>query len=207
MIKRSVEILLVEDSPGDIWLTREALMQGPVPKNISVVTNGEQALDYLRKKGPFTSAARPDLVLLDLNLPRRDGLEVLREIKSDPELSAITVIVLTTSEAPIDVNTAYDLNANCFVVKPVDLEEFTVTIRGIEDFWMTVATLPTAPPTRTGEAAGRGGAAAGTMSQGSNGSPSSKREQRLHAIRRQQPWKKHQFIRGAARRRSGAGPG
>jgi len=206
-MQRPIEILLVEDSPGDIWLTREALMQGPVPKNISVVTNGEQALDFVRKKGPFTNAARPDLVLLDLNLPRRDGIEVLREIKSDPELSAITVIVLTTSEAPIDVNTAYDLNANCYVVKPVDLEEFTVTIRGIEDFWMNVATLPTAPPAGTGEATGRGGAGAGTMSQGSNGSRSSKREQRLRAIRRQQPWKKHEFMRGAARRRSGAGPG
>ena len=146
MKPRPIEILLVEDSPGDIWLTRETLLQGPVPKNIRVVTNGEQALDYLRKKGPFAEAVRPDLVLLDLNLPRRDGFEVLRAIKQDPEMCTITVIVLTTSGAPLDVNTAYELNANCYVVKPVNLEDFTRTIRAIEDFWMRLASLPTRGP-------------------------------------------------------------
>ena len=147
MLQRPIEILLVEDNPGDVWLTRQALVQGTVPKNISVVNNGEQALDYLRRRGRFANAIRPDLILLDLNLPRRDGLEVLREVKSDPELRSITVVILTTSDAPVDVNAAYDLNANCYVVKPVDLEEFTIAIRGIEKFWMATATLPTTTPT------------------------------------------------------------
>jgi chemotaxis family two-component system response regulator Rcp1 len=143
MTQRPVEILLAEDSPGDVWLTLEILSQGPVPKNIYVVRNGEEALDYLFRRGAYVNAKRPDLVLLDLNLPRRDGLEVLREVKRDPGLRAITVVMLTTSEAPSDVNAAYDLNVNCYIVKPVDLEEFTVTIRGIEDFWMSMAILPT----------------------------------------------------------------
>jgi two-component system, chemotaxis family, response regulator Rcp1 len=203
-MQRPIEILLVEDSPGDIWLTREALMQGPVPKNISVVNNGEQALDFVRKRGQFASAARPDLVLLDLNLPRRDGLEVLREIKSDAELSAITVIVLTTSEAPPDVNSAYDLNANCYVVKPVDLEEFTVTIRGIEDFWMNVASLPTTPPHGTGESS-QGGAATSGASQGSNGSPSGRRREGNRAIQRRRPAQKRALMRGTVRRQLRAG--
>ena len=204
-MQRPIEILLVEDSPGDIWLTREALMQGPVPKNINVVTNGEQALDFVRKRGQFASVTRPDLVLLDLNLPRRDGLEVLREIKSDAELSAITVIVLTTSEAPPDVNSAYDLNANCYVVKPVDLEEFTVTIRGIEDFWMNVASLPTTPPFGTGESTQHGGAATGGASQGSNGSPSSRRREGIRAIQRRRLARKRVLMRGAVRRQLRAG--
>lgn len=152
MTHRPIEILLVEDSPGDIWLTRETLLKGPVPKNVSVVTNGEQALDYVRRKRRFSDAVRPDLVLLDLNLPRRDGLEVLRVIKSDPDLQSITVIVLTTSDASSDINTAYDLNVNCYVVKPVNLEDFTLAIRGIENFWMEIASLPTfAPEGRAGE--------------------------------------------------------
>ena len=204
-MQRPIEILLVEDSPGDIWLTREALMQGPVDKNISVVTNGEQALEFVRRRGQFASASRPDLVLLDLNLPRRDGLEVLREIKSDPELSAITVIVLTTSEAPIDVNSAYDLNANCYVVKPVDLEEFTVTIRGIEDFWMNVAALPTAPPHGPGEASGQGSATRGRSSQGSNGSQSSDRHHPPRAVRRQRLPRKPALLRSGPPKRSRAG--
>ncbi len=142
MKQRPIEILLVEDSPSDVWLTRQALQEGVVPKRVSVVNNGEQAIDYLRQRGPYASSPRPDLILLDLNLPRLTGLEVLREIKSDPDLKTITVIVLTTSEAAIDVNTAYDLNANCYVVKPVDYEQFTVAIRGIEEFWMGLASLP-----------------------------------------------------------------
>jgi chemotaxis family two-component system response regulator Rcp1 len=151
MTQRPFEILLVEDSPADIWLTREILLQGTVPKNINVVVNGEQALDYLRRRGEFASAVRPDLLLLDLNLPRRDGLEVLREVKSDPLLRSITVVVLTTSEARMDVNAAYDLNANCYVVKPVDLEAFTLAIRSIEHFWMSMASLPSRNPTTSGE--------------------------------------------------------
>jgi chemotaxis family two-component system response regulator Rcp1 len=143
MTLRPVEILIVEDSPGDVWLIRETLRHGPVPKHVHVVTNGEQALEFLRKKGRFSNAVRPDIVLLDLNLPRRNGLEVLREVKNDPDLRSITVIVLTTSDAPADVNTAYDLNANCYVVKPVDLERFTGAIRAIERFWMGLASLPT----------------------------------------------------------------
>lgn len=146
MTQRPIEILLVEDSPADVWLIREALKQGATAKNINVVSNGEQAIDFIRARPPYANARRPDIVLLDINLPRRDGLEVLREIKSDPELKTITVIVLTTSEAAIDVNAAYDLNANCYVVKPVDLEQFTIAIRGIEEFWMRMASLPSYTP-------------------------------------------------------------
>jgi len=166
MKQRPIEILLVEDSPSDVWLIRQALQEGAVPKRIGVVGNGEQAVDYLRKRGPYLDSPRPDIILLDLNLPRLTGLEVLREIKSDPELKSITVIVLTTSEAPQDVNAAYDLNANCYVVKPVDFEQFMAAIRGIEEFWMSVASLPslTDPPAkqegRKDEAAANGGGAA-----------------------------------------------
>jgi CheY-like chemotaxis protein len=136
----------VEDSPSDVWLTRQALQEGAIPKHVSVVSNGEQAIDFLRRRGPYTKSPRPDLILLDLNLPRLDGLEVLREIKGDPDLKTITVIVLTTSEAAVDVNAAYDLNANCYVVKPVDYEQFTIAIRGIEEFWMGLASLPSFTP-------------------------------------------------------------
>ena len=146
MTYRPVEVLLVEDSPGDVWLTKEALRQGSTRKNISVVNNGEQGIDFLRRRGAYSNAPRPDLVLLDLNLPRRDGIEVLREVKTDPDLRTITVVVLTTSEAPVDINAAYDLNANCYVVKPVDLEQFTAAIHGIEEFWMRLASLPTLDP-------------------------------------------------------------
>lgn len=171
MTSRPIEILLVEDSPGDIWLTRETLLEGPVRKNINVVTNGEQALDYLKRKGRFPNAGRPDLVLLDLNLPRRDGLDVLRLIKNDPDLSMITVIVLTTSHAPSDVNAAYDLKANCYVVKPVNLEDFTIAIRGIEDFWMRLATLPTFAP--EGRAEGKRADSAAGGADINTGGPSS----------------------------------
>jgi len=142
MIQRPIEILLVEDSPADVWLTREALEMGPAPKRISVVTNGEQALDFLYRRGPYVNAPRPDLILLDINLPRISGIDVLRHIKNDHDLRTITVVVLSTSELLADVNAAYDLNANCYVVKPLDYEQFTVTIRGIEEFWMHLASLP-----------------------------------------------------------------
>ena len=147
MASRPIEILLIEDSPGDVWLTREILLQGSVPKNITVVTDGEQALNYLYCRGKYKDACRPDLVLLDLNLPRRNGLEVLSEIKHDPALRSITVIVLTTSEAPTDINSAYNLNANCYIVKPLELEAFTLAIKSIEEFWLSMAMLPsTLPP-------------------------------------------------------------
>lgn len=146
MPSRPFEILLVEDSPGDVWLTREILLQGSAPKNIAVVNDGEQAIDYLYRKGRYATAAQPDLILLDLNLPRRNGLEVLAKIKNDKILRAITVVVLTTSEAADDINAAYGLNANCYIVKPVNLDAFTMAIRGIEYFWMTMATLPTTLP-------------------------------------------------------------
>jgi two-component system, chemotaxis family, response regulator Rcp1 len=146
MTQRAIEILLVDDSPGDVWLTRETLLQGAASKNISVADDGEKAIEFLRRRGAYANAPRPDVILLDLNLPRLNGLEVLREVKNDPELASITVVVLTSSEAPADVNAAYDLNANCYVVKPADLERFTMAIRGIEQFWMSFASLPTMHP-------------------------------------------------------------
>lgn len=204
MTQRPIEILLVEDSPGDIWLTREALMQGPVRKNISVVNNGEQAIDFLRRKGAYIDVPRPDVVLLDLNLPRRDGLDVLREIKTDPGLKTITVIVLTTSEAPVDVNAAYDLNANCYVVKPVDLEGFIVAIRGIESFWMGLASLPTlVPPPISGEASESDRSSSGNGA-GSSGNSSSTRKRALPKRgRRGLP----EYSRVGRRKRAGAGIG
>jgi CheY-like chemotaxis protein len=118
-------------------------MQGSVAKNITVVTDGAEAIEYVRRRGQFADSPRPDLVLLDLNLPKRDGLEVLREIKSDPDLRSITVVVLTTSRFPRDVTTAYELSANCYIVKPAELEEYYSVMRSIEEFWMSLATLPT----------------------------------------------------------------
>ncbi|HZU23944.1 MAG TPA: response regulator [Bryobacteraceae bacterium] len=142
---RLTQILLIEDSPGDAWLIRDILMKGSVPKQLHVVTDGDRALHFLRREGEYAQAPRPDLVLLDINLPGRNGLDVLDEIKADPALKAITVIVLTTSDALEDVNAAYDRNANCYVVKPVDLNLFTHAIQGIEDFWLRMAMLPTRP--------------------------------------------------------------
>lgn len=139
---RPVEVLLVEDSPADARLAREALLEGRIPKRVSIVTDGAQAIEFVRRRGEFAHAPRPDLVLLDLNLPKRDGIEVLREIKNDPALRAITVIVLTTSQFPKDVTTAYEASANCYIVKPVDLDAFYHVMHGIEEFWMSLATLP-----------------------------------------------------------------
>ena len=142
-MNRPVEILLVEDNPGDVRLAQEVLFEGSVRKNIAVVSDGAEAIDYLRRRGRYNRTLRPDIVLLDLNLPKRDGLEVLREIKSDPVLRAITVIVLTTSQQARDINSAYDLAANCYIVKPIGLDEFYSVMRGIEEFWMSMAALPT----------------------------------------------------------------
>lgn len=139
---RSIDILMVEDDPGDVRLTREALKGSKLLHNISVVEDGVAALDYLRRREPYQDAVRPDLVLLDLNLPRMDGREVLAAMKQDPVLRVIPVVILTTSQAEEDVLRAYNLNANCYVTKPVDFDQFMRIVRAIEDFWLNVVTLP-----------------------------------------------------------------
>jgi CheY-like chemotaxis protein len=139
---RPVEVLLVEDNPGDVRLTKEAFKDGRVLVNLTVAVDGVEALDVLRNKGVHADKARPDLILLDLNLPRKNGREVLEEIKADADLKRIPVIVMTTSKAEPDIFRAYNLNANCYVTKPVDLDEFLNVVRSIEDFWLTVVTLP-----------------------------------------------------------------
>ena len=139
-----INILLVEDNPGDVRLTIEALKEGRVRNQLSVVSDGVEALAFLRNQGPYTDAPRPDLMLLDLNLPRKDGREVLAEIKDDPNLRRIPVVVLTTSEAEADVLKSYALHANCYITKPVDLEQFINVIGTIEDFWLTIVKLPAA---------------------------------------------------------------
>lgn len=141
---RAIEILMVEDNPGDVRLTREALKGAKVWNQVHVVEDGVAALDYLYRRAPYESAPRPDLILLDLNLPRLDGREVLATIKSDPQLRLIPVVVLTTSQAEEDVLRAYHLSANCYVTKPVDLHQFNRIVLAIEQFWLTVVTLPPA---------------------------------------------------------------
>jgi CheY-like chemotaxis protein len=140
--RREPLILLVEDNPGDVRLTQEAFKQGSTPHTLEVVTDGEEALDYLYERDGYAEARRPDLVLLDLNLPKRDGREVLEQVKTDPQLRSIPVVVLTTSEAAEDVRHAYEHDANCYITKPVDLDDFLEVVRGIEDFWLRVARLP-----------------------------------------------------------------
>jgi two-component system, chemotaxis family, response regulator Rcp1 len=139
---RPIEILLVEDNPGDVRLTQEALREGRIRNRLSVVEDGEEAMRYLRREGEFAQAARPDVVILDLNLPRMNGREVLREMKGDPRLKSIPVVVLSSSEAEQDVVAAYDLHANCYVTKPVDLDQFVRAIQSIEHFWFTIVKLP-----------------------------------------------------------------
>jgi CheY-like chemotaxis protein len=141
-VGRPVEILLVEDNPGDVRLTQEALKDAKVRNRVNVVSDGVEALAFLRRENPYASAARPDLILLDLNLPRMDGREVLREIKADGELKSIPVVVLTTSTAEQDVLKSYDLHANCYVTKPVDLDQFNKVVQSIEEFWLTIVRLP-----------------------------------------------------------------
>ena len=143
---RAIEILMVEDNPGDVRLTREALKGGKVWNQLNVVEDGVAALDYLCQRAPYQQASRPDLVLLDLNLPKKDGREVLAAIKSDVSLKTIPVVILTTSQAEEDVLRAYNLNANCYVTKPVDFDQFTRIVQTIEQFWLTVVTLPPNPP-------------------------------------------------------------
>jgi two-component system, chemotaxis family, response regulator Rcp1 len=137
-----IDILLVEDNPGDVRLTREALSDAKVLNRLTVAVDGLEALAALRRQGRFANAPRPDIILLDLNLPRKDGRAVLAEIKKDPDLRRIPVIVLTTSRAEEDVLRTYDLHANCYIPKPLDLEQFITVVKSIEDFWFTVAKLP-----------------------------------------------------------------
>jgi CheY-like chemotaxis protein len=142
---RAVEILMVEDNPGDVRLTREALKGGKIWNQLHVVEDGVAALDFLHRRAPHEDAPRPDLILLDLNLPKKDGREVLGAIKADESLKLIPVVILTTSQAEEDVIRAYALNANCYVTKPVDFLQFTRIVQAIESFWLTVVTLPSAP--------------------------------------------------------------
>lgn len=139
---RPIEILMVEDNPGDVRLTQEALKGGKIWNEINVVCDGVAALDYLLRVPPYENAVRPDLVLLDLNLPRKDGREVLAAIKANPSLMTIPVVILTTSQAEEDVVRAYNLHANCYVTKPVDFEQFTRIVQAIEQFWLSVVSLP-----------------------------------------------------------------
>ena len=140
---RAIEILPVEDSPGDVRLTREALRDARVSNNLHIARDGVEAMTFLRREGPtFAECPRPDLVLLDLNLPRKGGHEVLEEIKADPVLRRIPVVILTTSRAEQDVLRTYDLHANCYITKPVDLDQFIRVVQSIEDFWLTIVRLP-----------------------------------------------------------------
>jgi CheY-like chemotaxis protein len=143
---RPIEILLVEDNPGDVRLTQEALRGGKVVNHLHVAEDGEKALEFLRREGPYANVPTPDLILLDLNLPKKDGREVLAEIKHDPDLRKIPVVVLTTSKAEEDICRSYRLSCNCYVTKPVDLERFMEVVKSIEDFWFTVVTLPRRAP-------------------------------------------------------------
>ncbi len=139
---RPIEILLVEDNPGDVRLTREALAEAKVRNRLAVVSDGVEALAYLRRQEPFSESPRPDLVLLDLNLPKKDGREVLAELKNDPALRRLPVVVLTTSSSEKDILESYDLHANCYITKPVDLDQFINVVTHIEDFWLTIVKLP-----------------------------------------------------------------
>ena len=141
-IGRTIEILLVEDNAGDVRLTKEALKEGRVLNHLNAVEDGVEALAYLRKEGVYADRPRPDLILLDLNLPRKDGREVLAEIKQDPTLRRIPVVILTTSSAEEDILRSYGLYANCYITKPVGLDEFISVIKSIQDFWFTVVVLP-----------------------------------------------------------------
>src|SRR3989304_2196312 len=136
-----VEILMVEDNPADVRLTREAFKDAKVLNHMNIVVDGEEAMAFLRQEGKYADAPRPDLILLDLNLPKKDGREVLAEIKKDPELKRIPIVVLTTSDDEKDVFKAYDLHVNAYVTKPVDLHQFMKVVEAVEDFWLTVVRL------------------------------------------------------------------
>jgi CheY-like chemotaxis protein len=139
---RPIEILLVEDSPSDAEFTVEALKEAKMRNHLSIAEDGVQAMEFLRRQGRYANAPRPDLIMLDLNLPRKDGREVLAELKADDNLKLIPVVVLTTSRAEEDVLRAYQLHANCYITKPVDFQQFLSVVRSIESFWLFVVTLP-----------------------------------------------------------------
>ena len=141
-IIKPVEIFLVEDSQGDIDLIREVLEESKLKNTLTVAVDGEEALNYLKRKGRYANATRPDLVILDLNLPKKDGREVLAEMKSSPDLKSIPVVIMTTSREEEDILNMYNLHANCYITKPIDFEQFTKVVKSIEDFWFTIVKLP-----------------------------------------------------------------
>jgi two-component system, chemotaxis family, response regulator Rcp1 len=138
-----IDILLVEDNPGDVRLTREVFNEGKLRNKLHVCCDGEEAMEYLQLRGKYANAVRPDLVLLDLNLPRKDGREVLREVKADPILKTIPIVILTTSAAEQDILRSYNLHANCYITKPVDLNQFVRVVNYIQDYWLEIVKLPT----------------------------------------------------------------
>ena len=140
--RKLVEILLVEDNPGDVRLTQEALKETKVLNRLNVVKDGVEAINYLRHAKGYEEAVTPDLILLDLNLPRKDGREVLQDIKADPQLRHIPVVILTVSQAEQDIMKTYDLHANCYITKPINLDQFVEVVKAIEDFWLTIVKLP-----------------------------------------------------------------
>ena len=142
-VGKPIEILMVEDNPGDVRLTMEALRETKMNNNLRVIRDGTEALAFLNHEGEYGNASRPDLILLDLNIPGKDGREVLKEIKADERLSRIPVVILTTSQAEEDILKTYDLHANCYITKPVDLDQFVKVVRSIETFWLTIVRLPT----------------------------------------------------------------
>ncbi|HAD81685.1 MAG: response regulator [Candidatus Edwardsbacteria bacterium RIFOXYD12_FULL_50_11] len=141
-IVNPIEVLLVEDSPADVRLTKEALKEEKLHITLQVVNDGVEAMEYLRQEGKYSKAVRPDLILLDLNLPKKDGREVLKEIKGDDNLRSIPVVVLTTSKSEADIIKVYDLHANCYITKPLDLNQFSTVVKSIENFWLTIVKLP-----------------------------------------------------------------
>lgn len=141
-VNQPIEVLLVEDNPGDIRLTQEAFKENKMLNNLNVVKDGLEALAFLRREGQYSNAPPPDLILLDLNLPRKDGRQVLAEIKTDPDLKLIPVVILTTSDADEDILKSYELHANCYIKKPVDIEQFFNVVKSIEDFWVAIVILP-----------------------------------------------------------------
>jgi len=138
----AIQVLLVEDNPGDVRLTREAFKDAKVHLQMHVVNDGVEALDFLNRRGDYENSPRPDLILLDLNLPRKDGRDVLAEVKADPALKSIPVVILTTSASDVDIESSYLLHANCYISKPVDLEGFLTVVRSIDSFWFAVVKLP-----------------------------------------------------------------
>ncbi len=139
---RPIDILLVEDNPGDVDLAREALGMGKLHNSLHVARDGMEAMDFLRQAGKFLNSPRPDLIILDLNLPKKDGRQVLAEIKADEDLKRIPVVILTTSSAEEDVLKSYNLHANCFITKPIDLSQFMHVVQSIESFWLSIVVLP-----------------------------------------------------------------